>query len=121
MADKDDAVKGLTPAEQQAWAERLVRRRLLGTSAPAALLAVLTGGQPGAGKSAIVATQGPRLNKLGGTVVVDPDKIRPTLPYMRQIIEAGNLLVPDVADRDAGTVAYLGSCPDKAKIRTFVL
>lgn len=101
-----DAPRGLTPAEQMAHAAELMRKALGRTAPREDPTAILTGGQPGSGKSYITKSVGVRFEGVGGLIVIDPDEIRPTLPYMKSRIEAGNLDVPDVANVDAGTIAY---------------
>jgi hypothetical protein len=101
-----DAPRGLTPAEQMAHAAELMRKALGRTAPREEPTAILTGGQPGSGKSYITRSVGVRFEGVGGLVVIDPDEIRPTLPYMKSRIEAGDLDVPDVANVDAGTIAY---------------
>ncbi|MBS0212568.1 MAG: zeta toxin family protein [Proteobacteria bacterium] len=98
--------RGLTPQEQQELAAKIAEPRIEATETVDEPTAVLTGGQPGAGKSHIVKAIAADYQAGGGIVRVDPDDIRPQLPYMRPIIEAGSDEVPEVANLDAGTVAY---------------
>lgn len=106
MPEGADAPEGMTPRQQVEHAMRLMERQLTRTSPVAAPRAVLTGGQPGSGKSYIVRSVGVQFEGVGGAVVVDPDEIRPTLPYMKERIERGDLDIPGVANVDAGTIAY---------------
>lgn len=92
--------------QQQAHAARLIAEQLDRTQRMDRPEAILTGGQPGSGKSYIVKSVGVQFEGLGGIVKIDPDDIRPTLPYMKERIEAGDLDIPDAANRDAGTIAY---------------
>lgn len=101
-----DDPKPLTDAEQKAHAARLIEPDLIHSFAVPNPRAVLTGGQPGSGKSYIVNSVGVQFEGLGGVIVIDPDAIRPTLPYMKERIAAGNLDIPDAANIDAGTIAY---------------
>jgi predicted ABC-type ATPase len=98
--------EGLTPRQQMEHAMRLMERQLPRTSPMDRPRAVLTGGQPGSGKSYIVRSVGVQFEGMGGAVVVDPDEIRPTLPYMAERIAKGDLDIPGVANVDAGTIAY---------------
>ncbi|MGI4940831.1 MAG: zeta toxin family protein, partial [Janthinobacterium lividum] len=96
----------MTAEEQKAHAARLMVPELAHSTRVAHPHAILTGGQPGSGKSRIVNMAGAQLEGQGGAVVIDPDAIRPTLPYMKERIAAGDLDVPDAANIDAGTIAY---------------
>ena len=96
----------LTPEQQKAHAAMLMAAELKRSQAVDSPQAILTGGQPGSGKSYIVRSVGVQFEGRGGVVVIDPDAIRPTLPYMAERILAGNLDIPDAANTDAGTIAY---------------
>lgn len=96
----------LTQAEQRRHASELMRAQLAESQAVDNPQAVLTAGQPGSGKSYIVKTVGVRFEGHGGVVRIDPDAIRPTIPYMKERIERGDLDIPDAAYADAGTIAY---------------
>jgi predicted ABC-type ATPase len=96
----------MTADEQKAHAARLIEPELIHTMRVPNPRAVLTGGQPGSGKSYIVNSVGVQFEGMGGAIVIDPDAIRPTLPYMKERIAAGNLDVPNAANIDAGTIAY---------------
>lgn len=102
----DNPVKGLTPDEQKAHAERIIEPDLRFSQHVPNPRAILTGGQPGSGKSYIVAHAGIQFEDSGGVIVIDPDAIRPTLPYMKARIDAGQLDIPNEANVDAGTIAY---------------
>lgn len=117
MADPE----GLTPKEQMAHAARLMDRALGRSSASQHPHAVLTGGQPGSGKSYIVKSVGVKFQGVGGAVVIDPDEIRPTLPYMKARIESGDLEIPNVANVDAGTIAYQMIQIAKAERRNIII
>lgn len=96
----------LTQAEQRRHAAELMRTQLEQSQAMDNPQAVLTAGQPGSGKSYIVRTVGVRFEGHGGVVKIDPDAIRPTIPYMKERIDRGDLDIPDAAYADAGTIAY---------------
>ena len=96
----------LRPSEQREHAARLIQEQLERTQAMERPEAILTGGQPGSGKSYIVNSVGVQFEGLGGIIKIDPDEIRPTLPYMKERIEAGDLDIPNAANSDAGTIAY---------------
>jgi predicted ABC-type ATPase len=87
-------------------AERQARRSLARTQRVDRPVAYLTGGQPGSGKSYIVEAIAERVADDGGLFVVDPDQIRPLLPYMEPYLANAILETPEVADRDAGMIAY---------------
>jgi len=96
----------LTPEEQMAHAANLMEKELARSSPAKSPRAILTGGQPGAGKSYITRSVGVQFEGVGGLIVIDPDEIRPTLPYMKERIAAGDLEIPNAANVDAGTIAY---------------
>lgn len=101
-----DRVKGLTPEKQRDHAEHLMREALETGQRIERPTAILTGGQPGSGKSAIVDGARAQFEGKGGAIVIDPDEIRPTLPYMKERMERGDLDIPNEANVDAGTIAY---------------
>lgn len=96
----------LNEAEQRAHAARLIQEQIERTQKQERPEAILTGGQPGSGKSYIVDSVSVQFQGMGGIIKIDPDEIRPTLPYMKERIEAGDLDVPNAANNDAGTIAY---------------
>jgi hypothetical protein len=93
-------------AQRQAHAAMLIKEQLRRTRAVDSPRAVLTGGQPGSGKSYVVRSVSVEFEGMGGAVRIDPDEIRPTLPYMAERIAAGDLEIPNAANVDAGTIAY---------------
>lgn len=97
---------GMTPEERREHAALLMTHQLRRTLPADHPHVVLTGGQPGSGKSYIVDSMGVHFAGRGNVVVVDPDEIRPTLPYMAERIARGDLEIPDAANVDAGTIAY---------------
>ena len=118
----DENKKLLTDAERQRLAERAIEDDLAASRPVDHPRAVLTGGQPGSGKSQIVAAISFQFEVSGeGAVIVDPDEIRPTLPYMRERIAAGNLDTPDAANSDAGTIAYKMVQIAKSKRRNLLI
>lgn len=96
----------LTPEQQKAHAAILMERERERSQPSDRPKVVLTGGQPGSGKSYIVRSVGVEFEGMGGAVVIDPDEIRPTLPYMKEQIARGDLAIPNEANVDAGTIAY---------------
>ena len=102
----DDAIKGMTPDEQKAAAARFIEQDLRHSQPVESPRAIITGGQPGSGKSYIVQSVGVQFEGAGGVIVIDPDEIRPKLPYMQDLIAAGKLDIPDAAYIDAGTIAH---------------
>ncbi|MDN4633754.1 zeta toxin family protein [Sphingomonas sp. PsM26] len=102
----DDAIKGLTPDEQKATAARFIEQDLQRSQPVENPRAIITGGQPGSGKSYVVESVGVQFEGMGGVIVIDPDVIRPKLPYMKDLIAAGSLDIPDAAYIDAGTIAH---------------
>ena len=64
---------GLNPSEQQALADKLLARQREATLIVDAPVAVFTGGQPGAGKSAIRTQIVTRSATQGGVIEIDPD------------------------------------------------
>lgn len=98
---------GLSKSEQQELAAELVEERLAITMAVPNPTAILTGGQPGAGKSVAKEQVVARFADAGGIIDIDPDDIRPALPYMDAFRAKGGSAIPDFANTDAGDVAYL--------------
>lgn len=101
-----DDINGLTAGQQEALAGEIAARELLYTVAVDKPRPILTGGQPGSGKSYIVDQLAVAFEPIGGIITVDPDAIRPQLPYMKDRIAVGDLDIPKAANVDAGTVAY---------------
>lgn len=98
--------KPLTDAERSAIARKLVDEAKELAPAVDKPVAVFTAGQPGAGKRAIVNSVSVHFEGLGARpIAIDPDDVRPTLPYMRERIARGEVNTPDAAYADAGTIA----------------
>ena len=98
--------KPLTDAERNSIARKLVDEALEIAPAVDNPVAILTAGQPGAGKRSIVNSISVQYEGQGARpIAIDPDDVRPTLPYMRDRIAKGDLNTPDVAYSDAGTIA----------------
>jgi len=99
--------EGLSESQQQLLASDIIGDALDLTTAVPHPTAVLLGGQPGAGKSAVKGQVVARFADNGGIVAVDPDEIRLALPYMDAYLAKGGSAIPDYANKDAGTVAYM--------------
>ncbi len=99
-------VEGLSPEGRVEHAAHLMEKELAETRRRDRPRAVLTGGQPGSGKSGIVDEAKAELGSQGGVIALDPDEIRTTLPYMKERIARGDLDIPDAAYEDAGTITY---------------
>jgi predicted ABC-type ATPase len=95
----------LSTAERDKLARSLIDVQLGMTKAVDDPKAVLTAGQPGSGKSMIVRSISVQFEGVGGAITIDPDAIRPNIPYMRERIAKGDLSIPDAAYQDAGTIA----------------
>lgn len=96
----------LGDAQREAFARELTDEQLEISPAVEKPTAIFTAGQPGSGKSMIVNRVTVNFENLSGPpVVIDPDEVRPNLPYMRDRIKAGDLDIPGAAYSDAGTVA----------------
>lgn len=116
-----DDPKPMDDLQRTAHARQLMADELARTREVARPVAILTGGQPGSGKSYIVRSVGVEFENLGGIVKIDPDEVRPTLPYMKSRIAAGDLEIPDAAYSDAGTIAYKMIQVAKAERRNVVI
>lgn len=95
----------LSAEERDKLARRLMDVQLEATKAVDNPRAVLTAGQPGSGKSMVVNSISVQFEGMGGAITIDPDAIRPNIPYMRERIAKGDLSIPDAAYQDAGTIA----------------
>jgi predicted ABC-type ATPase len=95
----------LSTAERDKLARSLIDVQLGMTKAVDEPKAVMTAGQPGSGKSVIVRSISVQFEGMGGAIMIDPDAIRPNIPYMRERIAKGDLSIPDAAYQDAGTIA----------------
>lgn len=97
---------GLTEAQQQALANDFIADALDVTAHVPNPSAVLLGGQPGAGKSVVKGQIASSYDNKGGIVTIDPDEIRPALPYMDTFLAKGGSDIPEFANKDAGDIAY---------------
>lgn len=95
----------LSTSERDKLARQLIDVQLGTTKAVDEPRAVMTAGQPGSGKSMIVRSISVQFEGMGGAITIDPDAIRPNIPYMRDRIAKGDLTIPDAAFQDAGTIA----------------
>lgn len=95
----------LSAEERDKLARRLLDVQLDRTQPADRPRAAFTAGQPGSGKSMVVRSVSLQFEGVGGAVVIDPDAIRPNVPYMRDRIAKGDLTIPDAAYQDAGTIA----------------
>lgn len=95
----------LSDLERDGLARKLLDRQLDITQPSDKPRAVMTAGQPGSGKSMIVRSMTVQFEGVGGAVAIDPDAIRPNIPYMRDRIAKGDLNIPEAAFKDAGTIA----------------
>jgi hypothetical protein len=99
-----DDQKPLRDDEREKLARDLTDSELERTPRVTSPLAVLTAGQPGSGKSMIVTSMRVKFGDARA-VEINPDEVRPQIPYMRERIERGDLNIPGAAFSDAGTVA----------------
>ncbi|RYF30123.1 MAG: hypothetical protein EOO38_32655, partial [Cytophagaceae bacterium] len=95
----------LSGEERDKLARSLLEVQLDRTKAVEQPEATLTAGQPGSGKSVVVRSISVQYEERGGAITIDPDAIRPNIPYMRDRIAKGDLSIPDAAYQDAGTIA----------------
>ena len=65
-------------------------------------VAIITGGQPGAGKARLVALAYRELEARGGAVVVDADMLRAHHPEYARLVHSGNLNAANLTHADAG-------------------
>lgn len=100
-----DDQKPLGDAEREAHSRLIADLAMEEAPAVAQPKVVLTAGQPGSGKSMIVNRVSVHFQGIKEpAIIVDPDAIRPTLPYMRERIASGDLNIPGAAFQDAGTI-----------------
>ncbi len=99
-----DDQKPLSADEREKLARDLTNSELDRTPRVSEPLAVLTAGQPGSGKSMIVTSMRVQFGNAKA-IEINPDEVRPQIPYMRDRIERGDLDIPQAAFSDAGTVA----------------
>ena len=99
-----DDQKPLRDNEREELARELTDEQLARTPRVEEPLAVLTAGQPGSGKSMIVRSMRVQFGNERA-VEINPDEVRPNIPYMLDRIERGDLDIPPAAFNDAGTIA----------------
>lgn len=98
--------KPLSDAEREDVARELTDEQFMRAPAVDRPKAIFTAGQPGSGKSMIVNSVSVKFEGVGERPVrIDPDLVRPELPYMQERIERGDLEIPGAAFSDAGTIA----------------
>jgi hypothetical protein len=102
-----DDQKPLRDDEREKLARDLTGSELARTPPAKEPLAIFTAGQSGSGKSMIVRSMRVHFEGVGERAVeIDPDNIRPQIPYMRDRIERGDLDIPQAAFSDAGRLGY---------------
>jgi len=99
-----DDQKPLRDNDREQLARELTDEQLARTPRVNEPLAVLTAGQPGSGKSMIVRSMRVQFGSERA-VEINPDEVRPNIPYMLDRIERGDLDIPPAAFSDAGTIA----------------
>jgi hypothetical protein len=102
-----DDQKPLRDDEREKLARDLTGSELARTPPAKEPLAIFTAGQSGSGKSMIVRSMRVKFEGINERAVeIDPDNIRPQIPYMRDRIERGDLDIPQAAFSDAGRLGY---------------
>ncbi|HBN8007496.1 TPA: zeta toxin family protein [Pseudomonas aeruginosa] len=92
----------LSPEEHDAI-YRLIEARYLPKSQPQEQpTAIITGGQPGSGKSGITTQAKSELAERGGYVLIDADKLRTFSPLYRAALEADDREAANLTHADAG-------------------
>lgn len=95
----------LSPTQREQFARELTNEQLEIAPSVSHPTAIFTAGQPGSGKSSIVSNMRLKFQSIGTAAVeIDPDEIRPQLPYMQPRIAKGDLEIPGAAYVDAGTI-----------------
>lgn len=100
-----DDQKPLDDDQRERLAKRLTDLQLNETPRVDKPLAVFTAGQPGSGKSGIVRTMRVQFGDARA-VEINPDDVRPAIPYMGERIQRGELKTPDAANMDAGIISH---------------
>jgi hypothetical protein len=102
-----DDQKPLPDNEREKLARDLTGSELARTPAAKEPLAIFTAGQSGSGKSMIVRSMRVKFEGINERAVeIDPDLIRPQIPYMAERINRGDLDIPQAAFSDAGRLGY---------------
>ncbi|WP_186033960.1 zeta toxin family protein [Burkholderia gladioli] len=86
---------------QRAYA-RVEREALEGSREQPAATAILLGGQPGAGKSALARQAVAELGARGGAVLIDADRMRENLPQYSQLLRENPQHAADLTHVEAG-------------------
>ncbi|MDN7465958.1 zeta toxin family protein [Burkholderia gladioli] len=86
---------------QRAYA-RVEREALEGSREQAAPTAILLGGQPGAGKTALARQAMAELGARGGAVLIDADRMRENLPQYSQLLRENPQHAADLTHVEAG-------------------
>ncbi|WP_186098592.1 zeta toxin family protein [Burkholderia gladioli] len=86
---------------QRAYA-RVEREALDGSREQAAPTAILLGGQPGAGKTALARQAMAELGARGGAVLIDADRMRENLPQYSQLLRQNPQHAADLTHVEAG-------------------
>lgn len=104
MTVKPDPERFRLPDEKhQAIFERRIVPALFADAKPSREpLAVLFGGQPGAGKSAVIAAAADELQRRGGAVVINGDEFRAHHPRFAQLLRSDDRTAAFYTDRDSG-------------------
>lgn len=103
MAARDPEQYRLPEAEHQRIFDTQIRRRLFEDASPADKpVAVIFGGQPGAGKSAALAFAGLELAERGGAVKIVGDELRDFHPSYAHLLKTDDQHAAFYTDRDSG-------------------
>ncbi|RQT22099.1 zeta toxin family protein [Burkholderia contaminans] len=86
---------------QRAYA-RVEREAIEGSREQAEPKAILIGGQPGAGKTALARQAMGELNERGGAVLIDADRMRENLPQYSRLLRDDPQHAADLTHADAG-------------------
>ena len=93
----------LDATEHQAIFEQKIKPRLFGGTRPASKpVAVIFGGQPGAGKSAVVGLAHQALAQRGGAVEIIGDDLRQFHPHYGRLVGLDDKTAAFYTDRDTG-------------------
>lgn len=87
---------------EKIYREKIAARYLPKSEPQEKPLAIVTGGQPGSGKSGITAQAIDRLKDSGGYVLVDADKLRPFHPEYMQLMRSNDKLAANLTHADCG-------------------
>jgi len=102
MALDPDQYK-LSEIRHQAIFEQRIKRDLFSSTTPSKQpIAIILGGQPGAGKSALVTAATKELNQRGGAVEIIGDDLRDYHPNYRRLMSENDKTGAFYTDRDTG-------------------